>query len=253
MNRSGFIALALLFSGPVSDAATFKPGDRVLASPLMMDSRWDVCIVMEAPKGPFDGYKLNCATDPSRETSARTVPAKWVKEAPALLTLPTTGTKTAPAPAQAPPRPKPQPQAPAPAQPQPQPKPQPQAPAPARPQPQPPAQPQPQPAAPRPPVATGANAGGVALGSYECWAFNSPRMLLNFTILSASRYKDSEGATGSYTYDPGTKRIAFTSGLLNGAMPDGFYSIYHEPNGHPTVSFRSRRDSEASFCERVSK
>jgi hypothetical protein len=240
MHMSSFLALALLIPG------SFKPGDRVLASPLMMDSHWDVCIVMEAPKGPFDGYKLNCATDPSRETSARTVPAKWVKEAPALLTLPTTGAKAAPAPAPAPPQPKPQPQAPAPAQP----KPQPQAPAPAQPKPQPPVQPQPQPAAPRPPAGA---AGAVALGSYECWAFSSPRMLLNFTILSASRYKDSEDATGSYTYDPGTKRIAFTSGLLNGAMPDGFYSIYHEPNGHPTVSFRSRRDSEASFCERVGK
>jgi hypothetical protein len=238
MARSILTVLALL-SASVSTAASFRPGDRVLASPLLRDTQWDVCIVMEAPKGPLDNYKLNCAANPSREIAARSVPAKWVKEAPALLTLPTTGTKTAPAPAPA--------SAPS------QPKPQPQAPAPAQPKPQPPVRPQPQPAAPRPPATTGAHPGAVALGSYECWAFSSPRMLLNFTILSASRYKDSEDATGSYTYDTGTGRITFTSGLLNGAMPDGFYSIYHESKGHPTVSFRSRRDSEASFCERAGK
>jgi hypothetical protein len=238
MHRSCALAIVLLPLASVSAVASFQPGDRVLASPLMMQSRWEVCIVMEAPKSPLDGYKLNCAQDPSRETTARTVPAKWVKEAPALLTLPATGARRAPVRAPAP--------ASTPAQPKPEPQPQPQTPA----RPQPTAPPQPQRAAPHPAAgAGGAHPASVAFGSYECWAFSSPRMLLNFTILSPTRYKDSEGATGSYTYDSSTGRITFTSGLLNGAMPDGFYSIYHERKGLPTVSFRSRRDSEASFCE----
>lgn len=89
----------------------------------------------------------------------------------------------------------------------------------------------------------------VAAGSYECWAFSSARMGLNFQVTGSGRYKDSEGVAGSYSYDPATGRIAFKGGLLQDAMPQGFYSVYHEPKGRPTVSFRSARGSEASFCE----
>jgi hypothetical protein len=33
-------------------------------------------------------------------------------------------------------------------------------------------------------------------------------------------------------------------------MPAGFFAIYHEPQGRPTVSFRSERNSEAAFCQK---
>lgn len=39
-------------------------------------------------------------------------------------------------------------------------------------------------------------------------------------------------------------------GRLAEAMPAGFTAVDHEKNGRPTVSFRSARGSEASFCER---
>ncbi len=92
---------------------------------------------------------------------------------------------------------------------------------------------------------------GVAQGAYECWANGSARMLLNFTITGIGRYKDSAGASGSFTLDPATTRIVFKGGMLDGVMPDGFYAIYHEPQGRPTVSFRSARGSEASFCQKT--
>lgn len=90
----------------------------------------------------------------------------------------------------------------------------------------------------------------VAAGAYECWAFSEPRPLLNFKILSDARYTDTDGKPGAYSYDPKTGRVAFKGGALDGAMPDGFYTVYHEPRGKPTVSFRSRRDAEVSFCEK---
>lgn len=91
----------------------------------------------------------------------------------------------------------------------------------------------------------------VAQGSYECWANGSARMLLNFSIAGGTQYKGSDGKTGAYVYDAKTGRIIFKGGALDGALPDGFYAVYHEPKGRPTVSFRSPRGSEASFCEKV--
>jgi hypothetical protein len=91
----------------------------------------------------------------------------------------------------------------------------------------------------------------VATGSYECWANGAARMLLNFTIRNASQYTDSDEKLGTYTYDPASGRITFKGGLLDGAMPNGFQSIYHEPNRKPTVSFRSPRGAEAAFCEKA--
>jgi hypothetical protein len=92
----------------------------------------------------------------------------------------------------------------------------------------------------------------VAKGSYECWGNGQARMLLNFTVTGGGSYKASDGSSGRFTYDTGSKQIKFT-GYLKQAMPEGFTTIYYEPKGRPTVSFRSARGSEASFCELVTK
>src|ERR1035437_4906555 len=78
----------------------------------------------------------------------------------------------------------------------------------------------------------------VAPGSYECWANGRARMLLNFTIKSATQYTGSDGKPGSYSY-ASNGRLTFKGGSLDGAMPEGYTTIYHEPKGLPTVSFRS--------------
>lgn len=98
---------------------------------------------------------------------------------------------------------------------------------------------------------SGTSAGAVAAGGYECWSSGQPRLLLNFTIRSASQYIGSDGKAGSYSFDAATKRIKFSGGALDGVMPAGFYAIYHAPQGHPTVSFQSPRGAEASYCEKV--
>jgi len=91
----------------------------------------------------------------------------------------------------------------------------------------------------------------VAVGRYECWANNRPRLLLNFSIKNATQYIGSDDAAGAYTYTLSTTRITFKGGALDGVNPRGGYTIYHEPKGHPTVSFRNAEGSEISFCETV--
>jgi len=92
----------------------------------------------------------------------------------------------------------------------------------------------------------------IAGGAYECWANGSARMLLNFSITGPSSYRQTDGGkTGSYRYTPATKAFAFTSGPLQGIMPDGFTAIYEVRNGTPTVSYRGRSGFEASFCEKA--
>lgn len=93
--------------------------------------------------------------------------------------------------------------------------------------------------------------GPIAAGSYECWAFNSPRMNLNFTVTGPGRYTGADGAPGVFSYDQGNGLISITSGSLAGAMPDGFTVVYEVRAGKPTVSFVSGRGAEASFCEKV--
>ena len=90
----------------------------------------------------------------------------------------------------------------------------------------------------------------VALGAYECWANGSARLLLNFSIKSAAEYTGSDNTKGTYAYAPGTGRITFKGGALDGVMPNGFYTVYHEPKGIPSVSFRNSSGNEASFCEK---
>jgi len=91
----------------------------------------------------------------------------------------------------------------------------------------------------------------IATGPYECWANGAPRLLLNFSIRSTTEYRDSDNKPGTYTYDLKTGRISFKGGGLDGVMPRNFYSVYHEPKGRPTVSFRNPQGSEASYCERT--
>ena len=94
----------------------------------------------------------------------------------------------------------------------------------------------------------------VAQGSYECWGNGSARMLLNFKVSGKDRYTDPEGKErGSFAYNQSTGAITFKGGHLDGVMPIGFTSIYHEPKTRPTVSFRSARGAEASFCGRAGK
>lgn len=109
----------------------------------------------------------------------------------------------------------------------------------------------PAPPATEPARATASGGSGrVAVGSYECWGNGSARMLLNFTVRSASQYTGSDGKPGSFSVDA-NGRITFKGGALDGAMPSGFYAVYYEPEGLPTVSFRSPRGTEASFCQKT--
>lgn len=92
----------------------------------------------------------------------------------------------------------------------------------------------------------------VAAGTYECWANGSARGMMNFKVTGKGMYA-GDGDKGRYEYDAASGKITFKGGHLDGVMPAGFVSVYHEPRGRPTVSFRSGRGSEASFCERVGK
>lgn len=95
--------------------------------------------------------------------------------------------------------------------------------------------------------------GGLVEGSYECWAYNRARGGLNFTIRSGGKYSDSEGTAGTFSFNPANQRVQFHGGLLSD-LGAGFYTMYHEPKGTPTVSMRSTKDNgEVSYCERVSK
>jgi hypothetical protein len=94
----------------------------------------------------------------------------------------------------------------------------------------------------------------VAQGNYECWGNGAPRLLLNFKVTAKDQYSDPAGKErGKFVYMPATGSIEFKGGHLDDVMPKGFTSIYHEPKNLPTVSFRSGRGAEASFCERVAK
>ena len=91
-----------------------------------------------------------------------------------------------------------------------------------------------------------AQTGDIAQGAYECWAFNRPRLTFNFTITGRGRYKDFEDKPGTYGFDPGSRRITFRGGDLDGQQP-----IYEVRKSIPTVSFVSERGVEAAFCEAV--
>lgn len=94
------------------------------------------------------------------------------------------------------------------------------------------------------------SAGGVAEGSYQCWSNGQARMLLNFTIRAGGLYSGSDGRPGRYSFDPASQRISFSGGSLENAFGPGYHSIYHAPQGRPTVSIQSERTGgEAAFCQ----
>jgi hypothetical protein len=103
---------------------------------------------------------------------------------------------------------------------------------------------------PSPAAAEGAAA--IELGVYECWAFNTPQMDLNFTVTGPDTYTGIGGEPGTFGYDPSSAQMTFQSGPLAGVMPNGFIARYEvrEFTG-PTVSFVSDRGAEAAFCEKV--
>lgn len=112
-----------------------------------------------------------------------------------------------------------------------------------------------QPAQPAQPAQTqtaqGGNGGGtVAQGVYECWSSNRANFTLNFTVRGGNQYTGYNGSSGTFSFDPGTQRITFKGGSLDGVMPRGFYSIYYVPQGRPTVSYRNPSGSEAAFCQK---
>ena len=92
-------------------------------------------------------------------------------------------------------------------------------------------------------------ARSVALGKYECWSFSSARMLLNFQVTGPGKYTASDGSKSSFSYNAGSGMIEF-KGYLADSMPKGYTTKYHETRGLPTVSFRSARGAEVSFCEK---
>ncbi len=92
--------------------------------------------------------------------------------------------------------------------------------------------------------------GGVVEGQYECWSNGQARGLLNFTIVAGGRYLDSSGKPGSFAFSPANSRITFRGGVWGGGVPAGYYSIYYEPQGRPTVSIRSQGGSEVAFCQK---
>ncbi|MBE2262120.1 MAG: hypothetical protein IAE92_05225 [Burkholderiaceae bacterium] len=102
--------------------------------------------------------------------------------------------------------------------------------------------------------AAGAQApASVSQGNYECWAHGRARPLMNFKFTGSDRYSDPDGKQrGTFTYNAATGAITFKGGHLDGVMPTGFTSVYHEKNKKPTVSFRGQ-SGEAQFCEKVAR
>jgi hypothetical protein len=198
--------------------AAFPVGTTVLASPQQMNSIWKRCKVLGGPERN-DYYPLECvdevagADDKKRLIVSKTsTPGKWIKADDPAFRPDLQLDKARTQVAQR------------------------------------------ESAAKAPPKAAPPDGAAkeVAKGSYECWGNGQARMLLNFTVTGKDSYKASDGSSGKFGYDAGSKQIKFT-GYLKGSLPDGFTTIYYEPKGRPTVSFRSARGAEASFCELVGK
>jgi hypothetical protein len=100
---------------------------------------------------------------------------------------------------------------------------------------------------------TNPTGAGIREGHYECWSSGSPRPMLDFKVTSGSSYTGSDGSSGKYSYDPGSNRLTFKDGFLDGAVPDGYHWVYHVPSGRPTASLRNSGNSEVSYCEWAKK
>jgi hypothetical protein len=97
----------------------------------------------------------------------------------------------------------------------------------------------------------GGNTGaGVAQGVYQCWSSGRANLTLNFSVRGANHYTGYNGSAGTFSFAAASQRITFKGGSLDGVMPPGFYSIYHAPQGRPTVSFRNAGGSEIAFCQK---
>jgi len=99
----------------------------------------------------------------------------------------------------------------------------------------------------------GTGGAGVAQGAYQCWSSNRANMTLNFSVGSGNQYTGYNGSAGTFSFDAASQRIIFKGGSLDGVMPQGFYAIYHAPQGRPTVSFRNAGGSEVAFCQNQKK
>ncbi len=85
-------------------------------------------------------------------------------------------------------------------------------------------------------------------GDYECWFFSQPQPIMNFTVVGPGSYKGYDDSAGEYSIDAAGE-VTFTSGTLEGVMPDGYKAVYEVREGIPTLSFISNRGSEAAFCQ----
>jgi hypothetical protein len=97
---------------------------------------------------------------------------------------------------------------------------------------------------------TGGGDSTIPQGVYQCWSSGRANLMLNFSVTSPNHYTGASGKAGVFQFDPGSGQIASMGGSLDGAMPQGFYSIYHAPQGRPTVSFRNSSGNEAAFCQK---
>ncbi len=86
-------------------------------------------------------------------------------------------------------------------------------------------------------------AKGIPPGPYECWFYNTPQPLKNFTLKDGT-YIDASGASGSVTVS--AKKLKFSGGAL-----DGRSGIYNGGNP-PTISFYNADGEEVLLCQRGS-
>jgi len=86
-------------------------------------------------------------------------------------------------------------------------------------------------------------AKGAPPGHYECWFYNTPQPLKNFT-LKDSTYVDAAGVTGSVTMSG--KTIKFSGGNLD--RKTGIYN----GGSPPTISFYNADGEEVLLCQRNS-
>lgn len=86
-------------------------------------------------------------------------------------------------------------------------------------------------------------AKGIPPGPYECWFYNTPQPLKNFT-LKGGTYIDASGVSGSVTISG--KKLKFSGGNL-----DGRTGIYNGGDP-PTFSFYNADGEEVLLCQRGS-
>lgn len=86
-------------------------------------------------------------------------------------------------------------------------------------------------------------AKGVPAGPYECWFYNTPHPLKNFTLKDGT-YIDASGASGSVTISG--KKLKFSGGNLDGR------DRHLQWRNLPTISFYNADGEEVLLCQRGS-